>query len=950
MENLEHEIIKFFSTLQFYELGDLIVNDINIKNPNRILRLNCAIKCGLDPNRKFGNNVSLLCYATMKNDIAVVGYLVKHGANVNYCMSDGTNLLHICAQKNQYVLLKFFIEKGVPINARADERKFTPLMSACKKGYVECVDILLKNHADLNIVDFDDNTVFALTLHKIYKMEKNEHKKNLSPDKMYIILQMLIDAKKSIGDKEMKTMIRLIQMNNLKVIRMITDKVPAIVNIPCGKSSHTPLFIAIILHRTEIIEHFMSLKELDVTVIDKAGVSYIHIICSNGTEQLLRDFIKLIPEDIQKKLICSKSRNQKTAIDHVIFETPLQRKPESDIINMITLLVESGVDINSRNKSGRRSIECVVQYYSINVVEAMIDLGAIITEPQKKSMESVIYGNTKFNYPTKYNDLIGFASQLGKLDVVKLLLSRQAVMHTLHYPIKFVMSIKIPRKKSNKKLQFSRQHIPSGILHALINKKYDVALFFLDEIMPDLSEVSKKFLLAIAVKCGCSDQNVLKFFTKKDVQIDEDRAIIYKFNGHINRVMPEYRETMIYTLKNLILFIKIFKMIYFFRHDNDIYQIFDEVDKLYDNIAPDLYMIEILINVVNHMIDFNHGSEFSYCMDIIRDIQMPNKINMETVRAELIKLQKLNFYKKMPQLNKLLFIFNGLLMKAYRDEFGIGNNCINEPETDDCDNCDDKPEIDGDDEPGIDNCINKPDIDNNFYENLTNDMENILNEPKLDKNTLILDTKTIKNTKIYPKSISSEIDHAYIERVLFKQLWPSKMLHYDDMYDRLMCQTYIYQQNSENICILHNKQIIGMIYRLPSSFRIHSDLVGDIRESGDVKFVDQSLNYSKPSKWFQFYGTNIGKQDKCDPNHMFPFVLDKKLHEWPCLEMTKPDPINPKGSIKLCYFYGELLIDGVITTGCFEYFINHRSTLFHRLFRPFNFLPANVRDALQKID
>lgn len=105
--------------------------------------------------------------------------------------------------------------------------------------------------------------------------------------------------------------------------------------------------------------------------------------------------------------------------------------------------------------------------------------------------------------------------------------------------------------------------------------------------------------------------------------------------------------------------------------------------------------------------------------------------------------------------------------------------------------------------------------------------------------------------------------------------------------------------------------------------------------------IHKYKNLKQPENWFLCYSYNIGS--KQDDNHMFPFVLDKKLSKVSCYQKITKDVINNIGSTKIIYFFGKLESQGKSTYGVFEYFIDGYHTLFHRLFRPFEQLSDKLK-------
>jgi ankyrin repeat protein len=156
---------------------------------------------------------------------------------------------------------------------------------------------------------------------------------------------------------------------------------------------------------------------------------------------------------------------------------------------------------------------------------------------------------------------------------------------------------------------------------------------------------------------------------------------------------------------------------------------------------------------------------------------------------------------------------------------------------------------------------------------------------------------------------------------LFKLFWPTKVSHYEYMVNNLTNNKDDVLEENEKIVILGQNSVRSTIFKV---------------EDGKV-----------PSRWINTYSPNIGSEEKDDYNHSFSFLLDSKLKNWPCVELTVDDPTHDSGYNKLMYFYGIIQYNGIIETGCYEYFINSYGTLFHRMFRPYGSLQKDIRNKLK---
>lgn len=151
---------------------------------------------------------------------------------------------------------------------------------------------------------------------------------------------------------------------------------------------------------------------------------------------------------------------------------------------------------------------------------------------------------------------------------------------------------------------------------------------------------------------------------------------------------------------------------------------------------------------------------------------------------------------------------------------------------------------------------------------------------------------------------------------LFKLYFPIKQPHYEYMYHSIVYNTDKIISSNPNIIVISDNQIKSTIFDINSC--------------------------SKPKFWINTYAPNIGKEDKTDLYHMFPFILDSMLTQTNCVVI---ETTNYNGDHKTCYkyyFYGMIEYLGIVETGCYEYFINSNGTLFHRMFKVWESLPEYV--------
>ncbi len=151
---------------------------------------------------------------------------------------------------------------------------------------------------------------------------------------------------------------------------------------------------------------------------------------------------------------------------------------------------------------------------------------------------------------------------------------------------------------------------------------------------------------------------------------------------------------------------------------------------------------------------------------------------------------------------------------------------------------------------------------------------------------------------------------------LFKLYFPVKQPHYENMYHSIVYNTDKIISSNPNTIVISENKIKSTIFHLTCG--------------------------TKPKYWINTYAPNIGKEEKTDLYHMFPFILDSMLDQYNCICIESNNPTQNTKSCFKYYFYGMIEFNGIVETGCYEYFINSNGTLFHRMFKIWELVPENV--------
>ncbi|CAG0880158.1 unnamed protein product [Darwinula stevensoni] len=256
-----------------------------------------------------GRHSTPLHFAAGYNRVAVVEYLLQHGADVSAKDRGGLVALHNACSYGHYEVCELLVHHGASVNV-ADLWKFTPLHEAAAKGKYDIVKLLLKHGADPGKKNRDGHTPLDLV-----KDSDEEVADLLRGD------TALLDAAK--------------KGNLLRVQRLLTPD-----NINCrdthGRNS-TPLHLAAGYNNLEIAQ-FLLESGADVNAQDKGGLIPLHNASSYGHL------------DVAALLI--RYNTLVNATDRWGF-TPLHEAAQKGRTQLCALLLAHGADPHSKNQEGQ---------------------------------------------------------------------------------------------------------------------------------------------------------------------------------------------------------------------------------------------------------------------------------------------------------------------------------------------------------------------------------------------------------------------------------------------------------------------------------------------------------------------------------------------------------------------------------------------------------------------
>ncbi|KAF7216893.1 transcript variant X1 [Nothobranchius furzeri] len=260
-----------------------------------------------------GRHSTPLHFAAGYNRVAVVEYLLHHGADVHAKDKGGLVPLHNACSYGHYEVAELLVRHGASVNV-ADLWKFTPLHEAAAKGKYEICKLLLKHGADPTKKNRDGNTPLDLV-------------KDGDTD-----IQDLLRGDAALLDAAKKGCLARVQ------------KLCSPENINCrdtqGRNS-TPLHLAAGYNNLEVVEYLLE-HEADVNAQDKGGLIPLHNAASYGHV------------DIAALLI--KYNTCVNATDKWAF-TPLHEAAQKGRTQLCALLLAHGADPTMKNQEGQAPLD-----------------------------------------------------------------------------------------------------------------------------------------------------------------------------------------------------------------------------------------------------------------------------------------------------------------------------------------------------------------------------------------------------------------------------------------------------------------------------------------------------------------------------------------------------------------------------------------------------------------
>lgn len=792
--------IKLMSKLKKKELSDYVTKAIFDNDNRKVAIIKQAHLLGCDLVDPYVN-------AVRANDLLSLALCLNYGVSVNWSDTDGKSIAHICAMKNNDVLLKSLILRGLKINCKTVDG-LTPLQFALFGKNYECIRELIINNAEMvwtiNMGDKIDSSdkyeVNALTL----MFENLEDEANI---KYRNIIELIVGKLDSLTTNNFNELRKLVLYKKLDLAKIILSKFPRALNELIGRSKYTILSVLIDGKHTELVNEFI---QKDSTNLNPNIVKpYLHQLAGVYDINNVIYLLNKHPDHINK--LCESLR---TSLDHLLIHFEANR--EDEFMAVLDVLVAAGCNLNNRNNQKFRTIETAMQYTNTKIIRRLIEAGINIREP--------ILDGSDYFLPMENNDILAFAAQIGNIEILDLFFEHNVFINLY-------------------------QSTPTAVLLAIKGNKKDVVIHLMDNNKIKsicMKKCIKRKLLDYSINTGAANKKIMTCFSTIEhidsLKLNVKQTIFNNFEKNFSDFINKhddydnYRGVILLTTDLKLFFLMQWAIT---KSIDDLGSIINTWMKLhiFNDFPYAAEINNILMALMMQTMGNNITETFSICMDITEAI-FYSKNNDETKRiyCKMIEIRQLHLKNIIKKIEKLQKMVNSCQSIEYSNE--------------------------------------------KYSLHYTN--SNTINT-----------TNTVR-----------------IDDMLIRLRYPIKQPHYESMRSKLIGINCVLSETDSYISVHDN-------------------------DTGITATIFKLSNISTPSKWFDFYCHNIGKDTKSDFTHMFPFILDKKMYHIQCFEKSSKDNVNGFGSIFMAYFYGTLCVDDKLTSGVFEYFIDSTKTLFHRFFRPY---------------
>lgn len=307
--------------LQENDSGRIAVMDAAVPSCFKLLLLLLDRKCDINHRDSEGNTALHTAIEAGYTDL--VKYLILNcGADARIQNNAGKNALVAAVASGIFDIVAFLVESGVDINTR-DKEGSTPLLLAIKNRFISIARFLIDSDANIKLKSIEGETPLLASVEK----------------GLFDIAVMLIDKGADVNEvNKSKTspLVLAIQNKYLNLANELISKGSDIKLI--DENGNSAVISSIRYGMTDILQSLLE-KGADINLKDKQGIPPIVLAIQSGYADAVKMLMR--SKDVDVKLQLTDSG-----------DSALHCAVESGLVDICSLLLARGVEIDRRNKKG----------------------------------------------------------------------------------------------------------------------------------------------------------------------------------------------------------------------------------------------------------------------------------------------------------------------------------------------------------------------------------------------------------------------------------------------------------------------------------------------------------------------------------------------------------------------------------------------------------------------
>ncbi|XP_067685768.1 ankyrin-3-like [Haliotis asinina] len=269
----------------------------------------------VDINSKDDNGVTAVLVAASLGNREVFDFLVRQGADILVADDDGQNILHLACQKGNVEMVKYILtKKRLGINTKGS-RGMPPVLQSVYYGKKEVFDVLVKQGADLSVVDKNGDSILHLACRR--------------------------------GNVEM--------VNDILTQKFVNINTKGYMGMP-------PVLLAVCFFNREVFDLLVK-KGADLSVVDKHGDNILHLFCRYGN-------MKMVNYILTHTTLNINSTNNKKM-------TPLLMAAYHGKKDVLGLLLETGADTSAVDHKNNNVLHLSCTGGHVDTVKFILNLNIV---------------------------------------------------------------------------------------------------------------------------------------------------------------------------------------------------------------------------------------------------------------------------------------------------------------------------------------------------------------------------------------------------------------------------------------------------------------------------------------------------------------------------------------------------------------------------------------------